>query len=206
MSTVSEQAARQLEDRFLGGLNDAQDAYEQIMQTEAWGALGYGSYIDWWTARVVPVMRALKMRPTREIVSAGIQQVRKEEAELPPLQRRTQEQLAETFGVSHDTVSRSTNNADALESDLDVPEKKEKKVPTPTSKRRPLPETAKEAALRLRKEIERLERAYEDDRFAQNMEQVATLTRSHLTYTIEAAQRLLVILDKESTSEQSTIG
>ena len=79
--------------------------------------------------------------------------------------------------------------------------KEEKPVSTPTRKRRPLPTAAKEAAARMRKEIEKLERLFADDRYHQNREQVATLTRGHLSYTVETAQRLLDVLNKESSNE-----
>jgi hypothetical protein len=45
-------------------------------------------------------MRALSMRPTREITASVVEQVRQEEAELPPAQRRTQRELAEMAGAS----------------------------------------------------------------------------------------------------------
>jgi hypothetical protein len=120
------QRARQLEEAFLGGLEDAQTAYEEIVATQAWTELGYDTFAEWWTDRVTPTMRALSMRPTREIAASVVQQVSKEEAELPPAQRRTQRQLAEMAGVSKDTVgralgTRSLQDASAPEGDLDKP-------------------------------------------------------------------------------------
>ena len=97
--------ARQLEAAFLAGLDDAQNAYERIVETQAWIELGYETYADWWSIRVVPVMRALSMRPTKEIAAAGIAQVREEEAVLPPSQRRTQRELGEMFGIDRRTAS-----------------------------------------------------------------------------------------------------
>lgn len=184
--------AKQLEAAFLGGLEDAQVAYEQILATEAWIELGHATYVDWWTAKVVPVMRALKMRPTRKAIEAGIQQVRKEEAGLPPLQRRTQEEIGEMFGVDQATVSRSAGDANASGGDLGASKPAGRR-------RRPLPEAARESASKLRKEVERLERVFGDDRFRQNADQVAAVTRSHLTYIVETAQRLLEHLNQEIT-------
>ncbi len=63
--------------------------------------------------------------------------------------------------------------------------------------RRPLRHAAKDAALRMRLEIEKLERLFADDRLPGNAEQVALLTRGHLLYAVETAQRLLDLLDKE---------
>lgn len=195
--------AERLEQQFLGGLNDAQDAYEQFVAAEAWTALGHETYVDWWTVKVVPVMRALKMRPTREIVATGIDQVRKEETALPPLQRRTQKELGEMFDVDQKTVSnseRSSRQENSYGRDLGEPAK----TKPPAKKRQPITKASKEAALKLRREIEKLERLFADDRLPQNAEQVATLTRSHLTYTMQTCQDLLNQLDKELTSESTT--
>lgn len=106
-AAISVKEAKRLEDSFLGGLNEAQDAYEQIVEARAWTVLGYNTYAEWWQDRVVPLMRALSMRPTKEIAAAGIAQVREEEADLPPVQRRTQAEIGEMFGVSEQTVARS---------------------------------------------------------------------------------------------------
>ena len=62
-------------------------------------------------------------------------------------------------------------------------------TPAPTSsaptraRRRPLPETARDAGWTLRKSIERVERLLADDRYPQNVEQVADALRTQLTYT-----------------------
>lgn len=101
---LSAQEATRLEEAFLGGLEEAQDAYEQIVAHEAWTALGYDTFADWWTERVTPTMRALSMRPTREIAARVVEQVRREEAALPPAQRRTQQDLADMVGTTRDEV------------------------------------------------------------------------------------------------------
>jgi hypothetical protein len=98
------QRARQLEEAFLGGLEDAQTAYEEIVATQAWTELGYDTFAEWWTDRVTPTMRALSMRPTREIAASVVEQVRAEEYALPPAQRRTQRELAEMAGVHRNTL------------------------------------------------------------------------------------------------------
>jgi hypothetical protein len=118
------QRARQLEEAFLGGLEDAQTAYEEIVATQAWTELGYDSFAEWWTDRVTPTMRALSMRPTREIAASVVQQVRAEEAELPPAQRRTQRELAEMAGVSQGATAvrpRSTPERSLSGDDLGKP-------------------------------------------------------------------------------------
>lgn len=106
--TVTEDEAGRLEEEFLNGLDQAQDAFVRIMETNAWAALGYDSFAAWWEQRVVPVMRALSMRPTREIVDRVLEQVRQEEVALPPAQRRTQHELAELAGTSEWTVAGRT--------------------------------------------------------------------------------------------------
>lgn len=97
--------ASDLEAAFLAGLEEAQGAYERIVATQAWTALGFGSFAAWWDERVAPTMRALSMKPTREIAAAVIEQVRQEEAALPPTQRRTQQELADMVGVSQQAIS-----------------------------------------------------------------------------------------------------
>lgn len=69
-------------------------------------------------------------------------------------------------------------------------------------KRRPLTDAAHDAGWKLRKEVEKVERVISDDRYTTHKEEVATHLRGHLTYTLETAQRLLNILDKENSSEQ----
>lgn len=122
LATRSE--AQLLEEAFLGGLEDMQNAYERIVETEAWLSLGFDSFAGWWQQRVMPTMRALSMRPTREIAAAVVDKVREEEAELPPAQRRTQRELADMVGVGKDTVgrllgTRSAPDASAPQPDLE---------------------------------------------------------------------------------------
>lgn len=63
--------------------------------------------------------------------------------------------------------------------------------PRGQSSRRPLPDFANEVGWSLRKDIEKLERIFADDRFAYNKQQVATQVRGHLTYAIQVCQDLL---------------
>lgn len=119
MSDVTQAEAHDLEAAFLGGLDQAQDAYERIMATQAWTQLGHDSYADWWRVRVVPTMRALSMKPTREIATSGIEQVRREDEERPAAQRHTQREIGEMFGIDQSTVSRSLTDADASDGDLE---------------------------------------------------------------------------------------
>lgn len=126
-TAITREVAFNLEADFLGGLEDAQFAYERIVETEAWKLLDFESFADWWAQRVQPTMRALSMRPTKEIAASVIEKVREEEAELPAAQRRTQRELAEMVGVGKDTVgrlvgSRSTPDANAHRTDLGEPE------------------------------------------------------------------------------------
>jgi hypothetical protein len=111
--------AADLERRFLAGLDDAQTAYEQIVATEAWLELGHDSFSAWWDSAVRPTMRALSMRPTREIAAAVVERVQQEEAELPPVQRRTQRELGEMVGITQKRPSRSSYESNDSEPDLD---------------------------------------------------------------------------------------
>ncbi|HEY1394993.1 hypothetical protein [Roseateles sp.] len=113
--------AKALEEKFLLGIGDAQSAYEQIVEQQAWTPLGFDSLGDWWDARVRPVMTALSMKPTREIAAAVIEQVRTEEAALPATWRRTQAQLAEMVGGGRDMQvirQRSTSGVNTHGDDL----------------------------------------------------------------------------------------
>jgi hypothetical protein len=57
--------------------------------------------------------------------------------------------------------------------------------------RRALPDVARDAGWDLRKQMEKLQRIADDDRFNANKEQMAPHLRSHLTYAIEVCQDLL---------------
>lgn len=57
--------------------------------------------------------------------------------------------------------------------------------------RRPLSDVAKEAGWALRKDVERIERVFSDDRYGQNKDQVTAHLRGHLTYAVETLSRLL---------------
>jgi len=71
--------------------------------------------------------------------------------------------------------------------------------PKPTSapkpKRKPLPDQALHTAEDMTRAAERLADIFRDDRLAQNKEQVAALTRSHLNRTIEVCRDLIDLLD-----------
>lgn len=122
--TSEVQRARQLEEAFLGGLEDAQNAYEEIVAAQAWTTLGYDTFAEWWQDRVVPAMRALSMRPTKEVAASVVEQVRQEEAELPPAQRRTQAEMAEMVGGTRDEKAvrpRSAPGVNTHTADLETP-------------------------------------------------------------------------------------
>lgn len=64
-------------------------------------------------------------------------------------------------------------------------------------KRRPLPDTAKDTGWALRKDTEKLERIFTDDRFRQYEKEVATHLRGHLQHTVEVCQDLLDRLNQQ---------
>lgn len=120
-TALTAEQAESLEAAFLGGLEEAQVAYERIVEHEAWTILGFETFTAWWGDRVQPMMRALSMRPTREIAAAVVEQVREEEAALPSAQRRTQRELAEMAGVDQKTISNWTRSThEETSSDLDL--------------------------------------------------------------------------------------
>jgi hypothetical protein len=125
VSVTADEAGR-LEEEFLNGLDQAQDAFVRIMETNAWAALGHDSFVAWWEQRVLPTMRALSMRPTPEIAAMVLDRVREQEAALPSAQRRRQAELGELVGVSEATVgrlagSRSTTATPDANADLETP-------------------------------------------------------------------------------------
>lgn len=61
----------------------------------------------------------------------------------------------------------------------------------PVRNRRPLVDTARESGWALRRDVEKIERLFTDDRFAHNKQQVATQLRSHLTYAVETLTGLI---------------
>lgn len=65
-----------------------------------------------------------------------------------------------------------------------------------TRSRKALPDFAREAGWALRKDIERLERIFADDRFAYNQDQVAAQLHGHLKHATEVCQDLLSRLDQ----------
>lgn len=119
--TVSE--AQQLEDSFLRGLGNAQDAFEQMLVTSAWLQLGYVSFVDWWTQRVAPVLKTLAARPQPQVQERVIKQIAAEEAALPKAQRHSTRAIAELVGVSHMQVSRSLSGTNVSDKDLATSQK-----------------------------------------------------------------------------------
>lgn len=136
-ATIDAQDARRLEAAFLAGLEEAQGAYERIVETEAWIALGYDTFAGWWDERIRPAMRALSMRPTREIAAAVVERVREEEADLPPAQRRREYELAEMVGATPDEIrdrsERSTSVGIPAKVDLPAPDPQPETDTTPTA-------------------------------------------------------------------------
>lgn len=118
--SITVKEAKRLEDSFLGGITEAQDAYEQIVAEEAWTVLGYDTFTEWWADRVAPLMRQLSMYPNRKLAAKVIEQVRAEEEDLPAAQRRTQRELGELVGVTQQAVSaRSVQDKKLSEADLE---------------------------------------------------------------------------------------
>jgi uncharacterized Zn finger protein (UPF0148 family) len=73
-----------------------------------------------------------------------------------------------------------------------------RQVPAPrrVRSRRPLPDFAKDTGWSLRKDVERLERIFADDRYPQYRQQVAAHLRGHLEYAAEVCHDLLSQLNQ----------
>lgn len=177
--------ARKREQSFLDRMSGAQGDYEWLIENEAWTVLGHDSFADWWSARVVPVMRALSMRPTREITAKGIEQVKKEDAALPKTWRHTQQDIGEMFDVPKSTVgnqTRSLPDPNGPRVDLGAPRPQRPGRPT----RRSLPDQARDVGWSLRKDVERIQKIAADDRLQENKPQIALHLEGHLRFAIEA--------------------
>lgn len=121
---ISEEAARGLEDRFLSAFEIAQHAYEDIVASKAWEALGYDTFTEWWTAKVVPKMRALDMRPMKEVAKDAVNRIVDDQETLPKTQRLLQREVGELTGLSRRRVgelisSRSGQGRERPGDDLD---------------------------------------------------------------------------------------
>lgn len=104
--------AHSKEQSFLRAAQTAQDDLIWLINNEAWSALGFDTFADWWDARVSPVLDELPMlRPTREVAQLVIDRVRAEDEARPKSQRRTSKQLAAMVGLSAPTVRRSSSRS-----------------------------------------------------------------------------------------------
>lgn len=104
--------AQAKEQSFLRAAQTAQDDLIWLINNEAWSALGFDTFADWWDARVSPVLNELPMlRPTREVAQLVIDRVRAEDEARPKSQRRTSKQLAAMVGLSAPTVRRSSSRS-----------------------------------------------------------------------------------------------
>src|SRR5258706_16211402 len=97
--------AQKREQSFLNNLAAAQEDFEWIIDHSAWLTLGYDSFAEWWRIRIVPVMKALQMKPTRDIVEMGVHQVQKDDLLLPKSQRHFQREIGEMFDTPRQTIT-----------------------------------------------------------------------------------------------------
>lgn len=103
--------AQELEKRFLGSIEDAQDAFERIVESRAWVQLGHETFVDWYQTRVVPKMRSLSAKPTKELQEVVIKTITAEEANLPKAQQHRSREIADLVGMSQAAVSAVVRSA-----------------------------------------------------------------------------------------------
>lgn len=157
-------------------------------------SLGYKS----WTAYLSDVLSDEPLRLARE--------ERRELAVKLADEGMGPQLIAPILGVSHMTVHRDLRESDVTNvrpdgtpapvvrttTDRDGRQRTTVSSGAPQqSRRRPLPDAARDAGWDLRKAVERLERLVADDRFGDNAEQVATHLRSHLINAVEVCQGLI---------------
>lgn len=122
--------------------------------------------------------------------------------------RHSPQAIAGALGVALKTVqddiaelttdSKLARPAKTLGQDGKVRPSKRATAPVPKqdkrANRRSLPDVAKDSGWALRKDVERLERVFGDDRFAANKERVAAHLRGHLEYAVDALRGLLDLI------------
>lgn len=158
-------------------------------------------------ARVAAAQRRVEVRigellgPAEHGGDRHGEQVPRDELAIPANRRTEFRQMAEHPEVVEDEIAKSTDEApasrrkvtEAIKTKTAKPEKSK-----PEKRRRaPLPDFARKAAWEYRKSVERLERVFEDDRFAANKEQLAAHLRGHLAYGIEVCPDLFNQLSEE---------
>jgi hypothetical protein len=84
--------------------------------------LGFETFAAWWEARVQPIMRALSMRPSKDLALEAADRIRDEETLLPPAQRRREQEIADLVGATRDELrdrtGRSTSKGIPPKNDL----------------------------------------------------------------------------------------
>lgn len=120
--------------------------------------------------------------------------------------RHSPNAIAGALGVSLDTVQRDMAeltdagrlSRPAKTLGLDGKARPTRQAPVPVSKRsrRALPLLAKDAGWALRRDVEKLERVFADDRLNQYKDKVAGHLHGHLTYAVETLRGLLDRLDQ----------
>ncbi|MGI9118792.1 MAG: hypothetical protein ACR2G7_01455 [Acidimicrobiales bacterium] len=153
-------------------------------------------------ARVAAAMRRLEARigdllGPAEVGRPATGKVPREEPSIPANRRADFRRMAEHPEVVEDEIVKSTDEAPASRRKVMEAIKKTKAAKPEKRRRTPLPDFAQKAGWEYRKSVERLERVFEDDRFAANKEQVARHVRGHLAYGIEVCPDLAHQLSEE---------
>ena len=212
---MSEDEARDLTNRIRQSVSVAWAQIAKAYQGRAWLALGYDSWDDYTDAEfdgarlrlpreertmVVASLRDAGLS-TRAIAAAtGVSRptIQKDLTEqvvnsLPPAD--PDDEIVDAEVISEPPAPQTVTGVDGKSYTL-------KPKPEPPAPRRPpLTDTADNAAWKVRKSIESIERVFEDDRFPSQREQVAAKCRGHLIFAAEVCQDLLGRLDTNQTGE-----
>lgn len=196
----SEATARSLTDQLRQSLTLSWELLVEAYQRRAWAALGYPSWDAYTDAELGEARLRLPREQRREVVASMTEAGMSTRA------------IGSALGVDPMTVSRdragvakATSVAEPIDAEIvdedDQPAmshpldilgtdgKTYTVAPKPAAqRRRPLTEAFWQAAYDLNKVTERIERLADDDRFPQNVEEVAARHRNDLIRAIDALQ------------------
>lgn len=203
IQTCSEERARDLTDKIRTSLGVAWELVKDAYRERAWAALGYGS----WDEYVAEEFGSHRVRLPREERREVVGSLRDAGMSVRA--------IAAATGASDQTVQRDIKSGVVNHYTSDEPNDEPAPAPAPITgtdgktypakpktppakpQRRALTDSFFDAMFDLAKQVERIERLAEDDRFPRNADQVAARHRNDLIQTIET---LSGVLDKMPTS------
>lgn len=220
-ATCSPETARTLTDQLRQSLSLSWELLVEAYQRRAWAALGYASWDAYTDAELGETRLRLPREERREVVVSmteagmstraissalginrrtvmGDQQVVQSAppADDEPIDAEIvdDDPLTAKIAAELDRAEQATSTVGPEPARVVLGTDGKTYTTTPKAsapRRRPLPESFWQASYDLTKVTERITRLAEDDRFAQNVDQVATANRSDLIRAIDALQSVV---------------